>query len=82
MMRIESPLDLGCRGCAARGGERCRVVLHRTMLAARIRRGEPAVAVVLHEARYFHLQRWRDFNRVRNDYAKLDDWQKLYGGVA
>ena len=28
---------------------------------------------------YFHDMRWRDFNRVRNDWAKLDDWQKRYG---
>ena len=75
----ESPLDLFCRGCGAAAGEKCAVVPNRTLLRRRIRAGEPVERFWVREVSSFHVMRWRDFNRVRNEYAKLDDWQKQYG---
>ena len=77
--RPESPLDLFCRGCAAEPGQKCGVVPNRSLLRRRIRAGDPVTTCWIRQLSYFHDMRWRDFNRVRNEWAKLDDWQRRYG---
>lgn len=77
----KSPLDLPCRGCAAEPGQKCGVVPNRSLLRRRLRAGDPE-PYWIRVLPYFHDMRWRDFNKVRNEYAKLNDWQKRFGGAA
>jgi hypothetical protein len=73
-----TPMDVFCRGCSAKPGHKCGVVPNRSLLRRRIRDGNPVQSYWIRLLPYFHDMRWRDFNRVRNEYAKLDDWQKRY----
>jgi hypothetical protein len=75
----ESPLDLFCRGCAAEPGRKCGTVPNRSLLRRRIRAGEPVESFWSRELPYFHDMRWRDFNKVRGEYARLQDWNARYG---
>lgn len=75
----QSPLDIFCRGCAAPPGHKCGVVPNRSLLRRRIRDGDPVEEYWIRELNYFHDMRWRDFNRVRGEWAALDDWNKRYG---
>jgi hypothetical protein len=77
-MRPQSPIDIFCRGCAADPGEKCGVVPDRSLLRRRIRAGDPVTHFYVRLIPYFHQMRWRDFNRVRSDYARLDAWQKRH----
>jgi hypothetical protein len=74
----QSPIEIHCRGCDAKPGEKCGVVPNKSLLRRRLRAGDPVHAYYTKLLRYFHDMRWRDFNRVRNDFAKLDDWNKRY----
>jgi hypothetical protein len=78
--RPKSPLDIFCRGCAAPPGQKCGVMPNRSLLRRRLRAGDPVETYWIRVLSYFHDMRWRDFNKVSNEWAALDDWEKRYGG--
>ncbi len=78
MNRPSSALDMPCRGCGAKPGQKCGIVPDRSLLRRRIRAGLPVTAHWMKLLPYFHVMRERDFRRVRTEWNKLDDWQKRY----
>lgn len=61
-----SPRELFCRACGS----------------ALIRGKHPFEPTRIHEAAYFHMQRWRDLRKAWAAWEKLDDWQKVYGAAS
>ena len=61
-----SPDEVPCRTCMAQAGEKC---------TTKPRNVEAQWLRVLN---YFHDTRWRDFNRVRNERAAMNDWNQKY----
>jgi hypothetical protein len=76
MTRPNSPLDLRCRGCAAKPGEKCAVVPDRSLLRRRIRAGLPVNAHWIKLLPYFHAMRERDFAAILAEWEKLDAWER------
>jgi len=52
------------------------VAPNRTLLRRRIRNGDPVEKFWAREVNYFHQQRQRDFNRLTEQYARLDSWNR------
>lgn len=76
--RPTSPLDLFCRGCGAKPGNKCGTVPDRSLLRRRIRAGNPVTQHWMKLLPYFHAMRERDFQKVRAEWTKLDEWQKQF----
>ena len=76
--RPKSELDVFCRGCGAKPGEKCRVMPNRTLLRRRIRQGDPIEKCWAKVLPYFHTMRSRDFRKAATEWNKLDDWEKRY----
>lgn len=64
-MSEESPINVPCRTCFAKHGEKCTT---KPQLGGHWVR----------ELSYFHTVRWRDFNRARNEVAAMNDWNQRY----
>lgn len=62
----KSPLDIECPTCGSPLGEQCTNKPH---VAAQW------VRVLDHS----HDSRWRAFNKTRNEFIKLQEWEAIYG---
>ena len=61
-----SPIEVACRTCMAPVNEKCTTRPKVVMQWVRV-------------LNRFHDTRWRDFNRVRNERAAMNDWNQKYG---